>query len=97
MARTDLRNIFVKAIRDRSKPMPRHRAFQIIENVLGTDEPIFVLRAKDRLSTMALEAYLAIATDNDTSDRFQLSIISQIQTFRQWQQVHPDKMKTPDV
>lgn len=60
-----------------------------IPNV-GNDEPVFILRAQDRLALPAIEIYklLAESSDADVASRLE----GQIEAFRHW----GGKRKNPD-
>ncbi len=57
------------------------------------DEPIFILRAKDRQAVYALRAYL-ILCENDAQCE---AIHRRIQQFENWAKEHPDRIKEPDT
>lgn len=59
-------------------------------------EPFFVFRAKDILSTFALDEYAKIV-EKFTPHSPQLeSLVEAINEFRAWQVANPDKVKLPD-
>jgi hypothetical protein len=60
-----------------------------IPNV-GNDEPVFILRAQDRLALAAIEMYKLLAETNDADVVSYLD--NQIEVFRQWK----GKRKNPD-
>jgi hypothetical protein len=60
-----------------------------IPNV-GNDEPVFILRAQDRLALAAIEMYKLLAETSDADVASHLD--NQIEAFRQWK----GKRKNPD-
>lgn len=71
------------------------RAVEILSN-LEPGEPFFVFRAKDILSTMALDEYAKLVERyGPLSDQLQ-SIGDAIHAFQVWQRNNPDKVKLPD-
>lgn len=57
---------------------------------VGNDEPVFILRAQDRLALPAIEMYKLLAETNGADVASHLD--SQIEAFRQWK----GKRKNPD-
>jgi hypothetical protein len=49
---------------------------------LGEDEPVFILRAKDKLALPALEMYKALASSHDS--KVVGSLQQEIDAFRKW-------------
>ncbi|HNR51016.1 MAG: hypothetical protein BWZ01_01714 [Deltaproteobacteria bacterium ADurb.BinA179] len=60
-----------------------------IPNV-GNDEPVFILRAQDRLALAAIEMYKLLAETNEAGIVSDLE--KQIDAFRQWK----GRRKSPD-
>jgi len=56
---------------------------------VGADEPVFILRAQDKLAVSALEMYLALASSHDRPVAH--SLLKEIEAFKEW----PTK-KMPD-
>ncbi len=56
------------------------------------DEPVFILRAKDTNSYLALDNYLQLCENGEQ----QKSIDALIDIFDKWQKANPDKVKEPD-
>ncbi len=73
------------------------KAQHILEKVKGTDEPIFILRARDLLSVPTILKYLELYGEfmPRTVD-FEASVVNAVEGFRQWQQDNPDKVRWPD-
>lgn len=61
------------------------------------DEPIWILRGRDRLVLPALEAYRMIAIKDGCNEEFLEDLDSSIKDFRQWAIQNYDKMKQPNV
>ena len=59
---------------------------------LPEDEPLFVLRAQDKIALAILGAYHAM-TDNVQHKE---AIMLVIKDFQKFELEHPDRMKTPD-
>ena len=57
---------------------------------VGNDEPVFILRAQDKLALAAIEMYKILAETSNADVASQLD--SQIEAFRRWS----GKRKTPD-
>lgn len=60
------------------------------------DEPVFVLRAKDRLAIETLVAYrqAVVATQGDTAHAVVVETV--IANFQEWRRANPDLVKDPD-
>lgn len=73
------------------------RAKNILKKVEGTDEPIFVLRAKDMFSLFLLAQYWDMVEKiGPGNPDFEELVASTMQEFRQWQMRNPDRVKYPD-
>ncbi len=75
------------------------------EGLIPADEPVFLLRAQDPLSIDLLEDYiekleqeLDERVPNITDDNVQKldDLRPHLDRFRDWQALHPDKVKLPD-
>lgn len=71
------------------------KAQSILDHLLP-DEPYFVFRAKDILSSFGLEAYLTVVEKFDPTGEQAESLVHTINQFRTWQKANPDKVKLPD-
>jgi hypothetical protein len=63
------------------------------------DEPVFVLRAKDKLAVRTLYKYEILAMSRGGSDipqEFLDNVTQVIDKFEEWAEKNPDKMKLPD-
>jgi hypothetical protein len=65
--------------------------------IIPYDEPIFILRARDRLALPALQAYLNLCEANNCTDYQLGSLERQIEVFKIWRREHADKMKQPGI
>lgn len=75
----------------------RGKAAKIIEEVMQTGEPIFILRAKDIFSVMGVAAYLG-QVEQFGPQAFELvrSGSEQLEVMRQWQIDHVGQVRYPD-
>lgn len=71
------------------------KAAQILSN-LRQDEPFFIFRAQDILSSFALEAYLTLVEKFNANGPQVESLVDALNDFRTWQTANPDKVKLPD-
>jgi hypothetical protein len=64
------------------------------------DEPIFILRAQDKLSVPILETYAGAARDNIHDSQLQWDMLIGLEIvvkdFERWQFENVDRMKVPD-
>lgn len=71
----------------------------VLQKALAKNEPVFVIRAQDRLSIAALSAYLNAARLIDESllsDEQYDEIESIFNSFREWQNDSDNQIKFPD-
>lgn len=61
--------------------------------VIPNDEPIFILRAKDRKALHVLREYLDVITKPAHFE----AVVSRIRDFMAFRHAHPDRMKEPDT
>lgn len=61
------------------------------------DEPIFVIRASDRLATRALATYrqMVLAYHRDVDNYHAAAVLSKIRDFEQFQTQYPERMEAP--
>lgn len=71
------------------------KATQILAK-LYPGEPFFVFRAKDILSTFALDEYAKFVEKFNPDSPMLVSLVDAINDFRAWQTNNPDKVKLPD-
>ena len=57
------------------------------------DEPIFLLRAKDRLAIRALTAYFSAIEDPEHAR----AVAARLEDFKRFSREHPERMKDPDT
>ncbi len=81
-------------------PKYRIKGNAIINSATGTeipsDEPIFILRAKDVFAIQILKHYQTLAAHGqDQSHR--LAIAKRIHEFQEFKNTYPDRMKQPDT
>lgn len=70
---------------------------RIIQQAHETDEPIFVLRAKDLLSTLAIGEYINFLERYVPGDSpILIEAVDRLNEFREWQKTNPGKVKLPD-
>ncbi len=69
-----------------------------IKKLLGIpeQEPIFILRAQDGLSRIALSAYADIVSKSGCSMEFEEGIYQVDDAFLDWQQQNNETVKLPD-
>lgn len=60
------------------------------------DEPVIVFRARDITTIDILAYYLMRCVKKGSSTRHLDIIVSDIESFRNWQASNPDKVKVPD-
>ena len=66
---------------------------------IPTGEPIFVLRAQDKLSVRTINQWLILAGPGgieDVNNRKFLQAMEDYRQFKEWQKNNPDKVKIPD-
>jgi len=56
------------------------------------DEPVFILRARDRHAFGLLQRYAGLAKD----EKHREAVFVRIVQFKNWAEMHPDRMKEPD-
>lgn len=61
------------------------------------DEPIVILRARDRLALPTLELYKKLAQADGCTDWFMERLDPPIEEFRKFATEHPERMKQPGV
>lgn len=69
------------------------------DHILGhliPGEPFFVFRAKDILSTFALDEYAKLVEKFNPDSPQLVSLVDSINSFRSWQIDNPSEVKLPD-
>lgn len=69
---------------------------QIIHECNKNGEPVFVLRAKDRASVVALEAYFLMVSEAGCNETFTEEVRDIANQFHLWQSQNLDKTRIPD-
>jgi hypothetical protein len=69
---------------------------EIIKKALANNEPVFVLRAKDKHSVCAMWSYLEACAHNGASQEHCLGVAFAIRDFQEWQKANLQLVKTPD-
>lgn len=67
----------------------------------GTDEPVFVLRAQDKLAVQTIARYRNFAAqieeeESQRSEEFFTVLDNVLEAFTDWQRENADKVKLPD-
>jgi hypothetical protein len=70
--------------------------FQIINECHKKGEPVFVIRAKDRASVVALEAYLLVTSYGHCNPEFMEEIKQIVNDFHLWQSQNQEDTRMPD-
>lgn len=60
------------------------------------DEPVFVIRGKDKLAPEGIMAYEQEADGGGASEEFLAAVREEAVRAEVWQADHPDKVKMPD-
>lgn len=73
------------------------KAGKILEAVRGTDEPVFIFRAKDMLSVQVINFYAKLVEEYQGDDaEMGESVQHALMDFRNWQKANTDKVRLPD-
>jgi hypothetical protein len=68
------------------------------DDAIPDDEPVFILRARDRLAIEAMRAYFKEADDDlDTPTEHCQAIYARLKDFSDFRKNNPSRMKTPDT
>ena len=67
----------------------------MLQSAKENNEPIFIIRAKDKHSTMLLETYLEECEFGSPKNHIE-EIKEILSDFKKWQKENPDKIKIPD-
>lgn len=74
----------------------RKNPIQIINECAKTGEPTFTIRAKDRASIVALEAYIVVIENSNVNDEFKEDLKQISNDFHEWQYKNQHKTRLPD-
>lgn len=66
-------------------------------DAIPESEPLFLLRARDRLAVATLEAYRVLAIRDGCTDFHLKGIDERLAEFREFAGKHPDRMKQPGI
>jgi hypothetical protein len=73
------------------------KAAKILREASETGEPVFVFRAKDLLSTLAVTEYLGyLEKFLPNYHEMHESVHNQLEAIRDWQREHPHEVRLPD-
>lgn len=75
--------------------MTPSKAATLLEKI-SDDEPVFILRAQDMLSTSCLTRWLAQAVEEEVDAAKIESARAVFKAFLQWQHTHTRQCKVPD-
>lgn len=64
---------------------------------VSDDEPVVILRARDRLALPTLRAYVRFAIEDNCTDWFLEQIDPPIKEFERFVHEHPERMKQPGI
>lgn len=69
-----------------------------IKSILGIpdSEPIFILRAQDKLAIHVIQEYAAMADEVGIPATFVEDVEDDVMAFTMWQKENPDRVKYPD-
>lgn len=65
--------------------------------VIPKDEPLFLLRARDRLALPLLLEYKRISQEDGCNDFHFTNLDKDIEAFKQFREQHPERMKQPSI
>ena len=91
---------------DALTPRPVGNRFVIRDNqlvktangeVLPVEEPLFLMRARDRLAVPSLLKYREIAVADGCNDYLMGLLDETIEAFKQFERDHPERMKQPGI
>jgi hypothetical protein len=63
---------------------------------IGEDEPVFILRAKDRAAMAAVDRYAQAARTLGAAQEFLDSVNERVRVLNAWRLQHPHELKIPD-
>jgi hypothetical protein len=66
------------------------------EGYIPSDEPVFMLRARDVCSVGTIAHYLALSIEAGSSKEHLDLVLDSVDEFRLWRDAHVDDMKVPD-
>jgi hypothetical protein len=66
------------------------------EGFIPSDEPVFMLRARDICSVETIAYYLAQCVEAGSPRQHLDLVLDAVDEFRSWQEAHEDDLKVPD-
>jgi hypothetical protein len=60
------------------------------------DEPVFVLRAQDKVAYTAISVYQGLAREAGATRAFTEGVAEVMREFTEWREANRNKVKTPD-
>jgi hypothetical protein len=64
---------------------------------IPADEPVIVIRAKDKLAAIVIGMYADLCMVAGLSDEHQGAVAATTRRFLDWQEAHPGQVKLPDT
>jgi hypothetical protein len=65
--------------------------------IVPRDEPLFLIRARDRLAVKALLAYRVLSQEDACNDFHFEHLDKDIKAFKKFREEHPGRMKQPSI
>jgi hypothetical protein len=65
--------------------------------IVPEDEPLFLIRARDRLAVAALETYRELSQKDGCIDYHFEHLDKDIEAFKRFREEHPERMKQPSI
>lgn len=94
-------SVDMSTIANKSDGKYEARDGQIVKKTTGEpipeDEPIFILRGRDRLALLVIASYLNFALDDKCTGYHIQGIAKALTAFAKFQEEHKDRMKQPGV
>jgi hypothetical protein len=63
---------------------------------IPSDEPVFMLRARDVCSVGTIARYLVLSVESGADREHLDMVLDSLDEFKAWQNLHEDDMKVPD-
>lgn len=80
-----------------ARTLNNDHAHKIIEAAAVYNEPVFVIRAQDKVAIKALGAYIMLAEAEGVSPLFIIDLCRRIEEFANYKLTNSIKMKRPDL
>lgn len=65
--------------------------------IIPEDEPLFLIRARDRLAIAALLEYRRMSAEDGCNDFHFEHLDKDIEAFKKFREEHPERMKQPSI